>query len=92
MERYAADYGKVLYVRPGMARLGVIAICDEEALLSRYRNPEETYAREILLKKMRFYYRLVGNMSFALDYGSSSKPLGHPAKPAQLLILWSIPC
>jgi hypothetical protein len=25
---------------------------------------------------------LVGNMSFALDYGSSSKPLGSPAKPA----------
>jgi hypothetical protein len=55
-------------------------------------DPEEAYAREILLKKMRFYYRLVRNMSFTLDYGSSSKPLGHPAKPAQLLILWSIPC
>lgn len=70
--RYVYYYSKenrelIHSVKPGITDNASIEYRDENKLLGKSSNPEETYIKEILPRKIEFYKRYVENRSFAGD-------------------------
>ena len=72
VSRYVAYYPDemrniIFTVKPGITDLASIKYRDENNLLSASDNPEETYIRRILPKKLRYYKFYVERHSMSLD-------------------------
>jgi len=60
---------KVLTVKPGITDVASIAYSNENAILSKYENPEEGYICEIMPAKIKLNLQYISNRSFAKDIG-----------------------
>jgi lipopolysaccharide/colanic/teichoic acid biosynthesis glycosyltransferase len=61
VEMYSNDQQKVLSVRPGITDNASLAFIDENELLSRSGNPEQTYIRDIMPEKIRINMEFIGH-------------------------------
>lgn len=66
---------KVLSVRPGITDFASIHFIDEESILSSSENPQESYVRDILPRKLSFYSDYVDRQSLRLDLAILFKTL-----------------
>jgi lipopolysaccharide/colanic/teichoic acid biosynthesis glycosyltransferase len=64
---YPEKWVKILSVRPGMTDNASIVFHDEEDILSKSRDPEETYRTIILPRKLDLYIDYLNNYSFIRD-------------------------
>lgn len=64
---YNEEQLKVLTVRPGLTDIASIEYIDENELLGKSVNPEETYINEIMPKKLELNLRYIANQSLWLD-------------------------
>ena len=53
VNHYREDFREILEVRPGMTHVSSLVYRDEDVLLGRSKNPEETYLHVILPEKIR---------------------------------------
>ncbi len=67
VERFPEAYAKILTVRPGITDLAAIAYRNEEELLARADDPEQTYVTEVLPAKIELYFRYLETRSFTTD-------------------------
>lgn len=71
VEKYVALYDqrqcRVLEVRPGLTDYASLAYFDENALLEKSADPEQTYIREIMPAKLELNLRYIGEMSVWTD-------------------------
>ncbi|GAB1474507.1 hypothetical protein MASR2M69_19480 [Bacteroidota bacterium] len=66
-EVYPEKWAIVLTVKPGITDNASILFRNEEEILNKSINPEETYRNEILPKKLDFYIEYVNNNNFSRD-------------------------
>ena len=66
-EVYPEKWAIVLTVRPGITDNASILFRNEEEILNKSINPEETYRNEILPKKLDLYIDYVNNNNFSRD-------------------------
>ena len=64
---YTGEFAPVLLLRPGITDLASIKYRNEELLLAKSLNPEETYTNEILPDKLMINLRYLENISFRND-------------------------
>jgi lipopolysaccharide/colanic/teichoic acid biosynthesis glycosyltransferase len=69
VEMYNDEQKKVLTVKPGITDVASIAYSNENAILSKYENPEEGYICEIMPAKIKLNLQYISNRSFAKDIG-----------------------
>ena len=67
VEKFRADYEKVLTIRPGITDLASLRYRDEEAVLASYPDPEQAYIERILPDKIALAKRYVDTASLGLD-------------------------
>lgn len=67
VEMFRAEYEEVLLCRPGITDLASIKYRDEEAILARARDPEETYVTTVLPDKIALAREYVRTRSTRLD-------------------------
>jgi len=76
VEMFKEDYKTVLSVRPGITDYAAIEYRNEEAILARYSNPQEAYAKEILPAKIALYKKYIAEQSFLTDLRIILRTLG----------------
>lgn len=76
-ERYAADYARILAVRPGITDMAAVEYIDEEAILSRAPDPEAAYVEQVLPAKIRLYHRYLAERSLRTDLRLIVRTLAH---------------
>lgn len=64
---YPRRWERILTVKPGITDNASLLFRDEESILSGSSDPEKTYEKIILPKKLDLYEEYVGNNSFAGD-------------------------
>jgi lipopolysaccharide/colanic/teichoic acid biosynthesis glycosyltransferase len=64
---YTNEQLKVLTVRPGLTDIASIEYIDENELLGKSANPEETYISEIMPEKLKLNLRYIEHQSLWLD-------------------------
>ena len=64
---YTNEQLKVLTVRPGLTDIASIEYIDENELLGKSANPEETYISEIMPEKLKLNLRYIAHQSLWLD-------------------------
>lgn len=64
---FEEQYQKILQVKPGITDSAAIKFRNEEAVLSRYEDPEQGYIEEILPDKIKIYTEYVDHHSFGTD-------------------------
>ena len=67
VELFKEDYKKILKIKPGITDYAAIYFRNEEEILKKYPDPEEGYIKEVLPKKIKFYYQYLANISFLTD-------------------------
>lgn len=67
VELFPEAYARILTVRPGITDLAAIEYRDEEQLLARASDPEQTYVSEVLPAKIQLYFRYLERQSFLTD-------------------------
>lgn len=71
--RYVAMYDErqrsILKVTPGITDIASIEFRDENSLLAKSKNPEETYKKEIIPRKIELNMEYIKNMSVIYDIG-----------------------
>ena len=67
VERFAADYARILTVRPGITDFAAVEYRDEEALLAASGDPQSTYEHVVLPAKITLYHRYLDEMSLSTD-------------------------
>ncbi len=75
VEAYPERWAKVLTVRPGITDPASIEFRNEEDILARSPDPERTYRKEILPRKLDLYEQYVATRSFWGDVGLLIKTL-----------------
>jgi lipopolysaccharide/colanic/teichoic acid biosynthesis glycosyltransferase len=60
-------YARILTVRPGITDFAALEYRDEESVLGDSPDPEATYVKEVLPKKIALYHRYLDEMSFGID-------------------------
>lgn len=63
----AADRDAVLSVRPGLTDFAALYYFDEQAILAGAADPEESYVRDILPRKVELYRKYVRERNVGLD-------------------------
>lgn len=70
--KYVAYYDElqktILKIRPGITDLASIRYIDENSLLAKSSNPEDTYIHEIMPKKLELNFEYVRNLSITFDF------------------------
>lgn len=64
---YSEEQKKVLSVRPGLTDLASLKYFDEQKLLGESEDPEETYRKEIMPKKLELNLQYIAQQSLFLD-------------------------
>lgn len=64
---YSAEQLQVLNVKPGLTDYASIDFVDENALLEKSKNPEQTYIEEIMPLKLELNLKYIKEMSLATD-------------------------
>ncbi len=64
---YSDEQKKVLMVRPGISDLASIVYFDENDILAKSNNPEQTYIDVVMPAKLELGLKYVENQSFTLD-------------------------
>jgi lipopolysaccharide/colanic/teichoic acid biosynthesis glycosyltransferase len=64
---YNAEQMKVLTVKPGLTDFASIIFLDENELLGKSSNPDETYINEIMPAKLKLNLRYINKQSFKMD-------------------------
>ena len=67
VDLYSDSEKKVLSVRPGLTDLASIEYIEESELLSKSKNPEETYINQILPHKLALQIEYIENQSMLYD-------------------------
>lgn len=76
-EVYPDKWKIVLTVKPGITDNASILFRNEEEILIKSSNPEETYKKEILPVKLDYYIDYINNQSFCSDIKIIFKTLKH---------------
>lgn len=76
VELYSAEQKKVLSVKPGLTDLASLAYINENEILGKAENPEETYLKEIMPQKLGLNLEYIQNQSFGLDLKIIFKTIG----------------
>lgn len=69
VDLYTDEQLKVLEVRPGLTDYASLAYFNENELLSKSTNPEETYIQEVMPAKLRLNFKYLENKGFITDIG-----------------------
>ena len=64
---FKKEYKSLLMFRPGITDNAAIAYIDEESLLEKAENPEKTYIKKIMPKKLKIYNTYIQSISFLTD-------------------------
>ena len=67
VDQYKDDYKSVLSVKPGLADYATLMFHNEEEILSKYDNLQETYINKILPEKIRLYKKYIADQSLITD-------------------------
>lgn len=67
VERFPADYARILRVRPGLTDFAALESLDEEAVLAASPDPEAAYVERVLPAKIAQYHRYLERMSLRTD-------------------------
>lgn len=67
VEMYSDEQMKVLEVRPGLTDFASIEYVNENEVLARSENPEETYIQEIMPHKLQLNQKYIQEKSFLTD-------------------------
>lgn len=67
VEAFAADYRRILEVRPGLTDFAAIAYRDEESILAASADPERAYVQDVLPAKIRLYFKYMEERSMKTD-------------------------
>jgi lipopolysaccharide/colanic/teichoic acid biosynthesis glycosyltransferase len=67
VERFAADYERILAVRPGITDRAALEYRDEESVLAAAADPEAAYVSTVLPAKIQLYHRYLDEMSLRTD-------------------------
>ncbi len=73
---YTPEQQKVLSVRPGLTDFASIEYIDENVLLGKSDNPEQTYIQEIMPSKLKLNLKYIDQQSFMLDIKLIFKTIG----------------
>lgn len=65
---YTEEQRRVLTVKPGVTDLASIKYKDENELLGKSDNPEETYIKVIMPEKLRINLEYIDNISLSYDF------------------------
>jgi lipopolysaccharide/colanic/teichoic acid biosynthesis glycosyltransferase len=69
VDLYTKEQLKVLDVRPGLTDYASLAYFDENELLSKSANPEDTYIHVVMPAKLRLNFKYLKNKGFITDIG-----------------------
>ena len=64
---YSNEQEQVLSVKPGLTDLASISYFEENKLLGKSNNPEETYISEVMPEKIKLSLEYINNQSFIND-------------------------
>lgn len=64
---YAEDQRSILRIRPGITDIASIEYRDENSLLAKSNNPEETYIKEIMPRKIELNIQYIKDISIVTD-------------------------
>jgi len=64
---YSIEQEQVLSVKPGLTDLASISYFEENKLLGKSNNPEETYINEVMPEKIKLSLEYINNQSFNND-------------------------
>jgi lipopolysaccharide/colanic/teichoic acid biosynthesis glycosyltransferase len=67
VDKYSVEQLKVLQVRPGLTDYASLEYFNENELLSKSQNPEETYIHEVMPAKLKLNFKYIENQSFFID-------------------------
>lgn len=67
VERFPAEYSRILTVRPGITDFAALEYRDEESLLAASSSPEATYLETVLPAKLALYRRYLDERSLRTD-------------------------
>ncbi len=73
---YTKEQLKVLEVRPGLTDFASLEYINENELLGKAENPEETYIKEIMPAKLALNMKYIRSQSFGTDVKIIFKTLG----------------
>jgi lipopolysaccharide/colanic/teichoic acid biosynthesis glycosyltransferase len=65
--RFAAEYARILTVRPGITDYAALEFVDEESALASAADPEAAYVQRVLPAKIALYHRYLDRRSFRTD-------------------------
>ncbi len=67
VDQYSVEQLKVLQVRPGLTDYASLEYFNENELLSKSPNPEETYVKEVMPAKLNLNFKYIENQGFFTD-------------------------
>jgi lipopolysaccharide/colanic/teichoic acid biosynthesis glycosyltransferase len=76
VDLYTEEQKRVLAVLPGLTDYASIVYINENALLERSDNPEQTYINEIMPAKLQLNFKYIENQSFFVDLKIILKTIG----------------
>jgi len=76
VDMYNEEQLKVLDIRPGITDYASIEYCNENELLAKSDNPEQTYINEVMPAKLKLNLKYINEAGFANDIKIIFKTLG----------------
>ncbi|HNQ68526.1 MAG TPA: sugar transferase [Bacteroidales bacterium] len=76
VDMYNEEQLKVLDIRPGITDYASIEYCNENVLLAKSDNPEQTYINEVMPAKLKLNLKYINEAGFANDIKIIFKTLG----------------
>ena len=76
VDMYNEEQKKVLQVKPGITDYASIEYVNENEVLAKSSNPEETYIKEIMPHKLQLNIKYISEKSFATDLKIIFRTLG----------------
>jgi lipopolysaccharide/colanic/teichoic acid biosynthesis glycosyltransferase len=67
VDRFAADYARILHIRPGITDYAALEYRDEERILADAVDAERAYVEVVLPAKIELYHRYLDEMSLWTD-------------------------
>lgn len=67
VDKYSQEQLKVLQVRPGLTDYASLEYFNENELLSKSPNPEETYIQEVMPTKLKLNFKYIENQGLITD-------------------------
>jgi lipopolysaccharide/colanic/teichoic acid biosynthesis glycosyltransferase len=67
VDRFPADYARILSIRPGITDFAAVEYRDEESVLAGAADAEAAYLETVLPAKIRLYHRYLDEMSLRTD-------------------------